>query len=196
MCVLVAQSCLTLCDPIDCSPPDSSVHGILQARILEWVAISFSSFKYSCVYHMKIIFDAFMDKVGSTSSYSAILISSSKISSFLYNWVTLHCTYIHAFFYIHTCLLLLHIYMPSSFTYTYAFFFYIHACLLLLHTHMPSSFTYIHAFFFYIHTCLLLLHTYMPIIHWCALRLFPYLAVENNVVMDLGAHISFQISDF
>ena len=38
-----AQSCLTLCDPIHWSPPGSSVHGILQARILEWVAISFSS---------------------------------------------------------------------------------------------------------------------------------------------------------
>ena len=37
-----AQSCPTLCDPMDCSPPGSSVHGILQARILEWVAISFS----------------------------------------------------------------------------------------------------------------------------------------------------------
>ena len=36
------QSCLTLCDPIDSSPPGSSIHGILQARILEWVAISFS----------------------------------------------------------------------------------------------------------------------------------------------------------
>ena len=36
------QSCLTLCDPVDCSPPGSSVHGILQARILEWGAISFS----------------------------------------------------------------------------------------------------------------------------------------------------------
>ena len=35
----VAQSCLTLCTPMDCSPPGSSVHGILQARILEWVAI-------------------------------------------------------------------------------------------------------------------------------------------------------------
>ena len=33
------QSCLTLCDPLDCSPPGSSVHGILQARILEWVAM-------------------------------------------------------------------------------------------------------------------------------------------------------------
>ena len=38
----VAQSCLTLCDAVDCTPPGSSVHGILQARILEWVAISFS----------------------------------------------------------------------------------------------------------------------------------------------------------
>ena len=37
------QSCLTLCDPIDGSPPGSSVHGILQARILEWVAISSSN---------------------------------------------------------------------------------------------------------------------------------------------------------
>ena len=40
--VLVAQSCLTLCDPIDCSPPGSSVHGTLQTRIPEWVSISFS----------------------------------------------------------------------------------------------------------------------------------------------------------
>ena len=39
----VAQSCPTLCDPVDCSLPGFSVHGILQARILEWVTISFSS---------------------------------------------------------------------------------------------------------------------------------------------------------
>ena len=39
---LVAKSRLTLCDPMDCSLPGSSVHGILQGRILEWVAISFS----------------------------------------------------------------------------------------------------------------------------------------------------------
>ena len=36
----VAQSSLTLSDPMDCSPPGSSVHGILQARVLEWVAIA------------------------------------------------------------------------------------------------------------------------------------------------------------
>ena len=40
--VLVGQSCLTLCNPMDSSPPGSSVHGILQAAILEWVAITFS----------------------------------------------------------------------------------------------------------------------------------------------------------
>ena len=39
---LVDQSCLILCKPMDCSPPGSSVHGILQARMLEWVAIPFS----------------------------------------------------------------------------------------------------------------------------------------------------------
>ena len=38
----VAQLCPSLCDPMNCSMPGSSVHGILQARILEWVAISFS----------------------------------------------------------------------------------------------------------------------------------------------------------
>ena len=39
----VAQSCPTLRDPLDCSPPGSSVHGIFKARVLEWVAIAFSS---------------------------------------------------------------------------------------------------------------------------------------------------------
>ena len=38
----VTQSCQTLCDPMDFSPPGSSVHGIFQARVLEWVAIAFS----------------------------------------------------------------------------------------------------------------------------------------------------------
>ena len=38
----VAQSCLTLSGPMDCSPPGSSIHGIFQARVLEWGAIAFS----------------------------------------------------------------------------------------------------------------------------------------------------------
>ena len=42
----VAQSCLTLSDPMDCSPPGSSVHGIFQARVLEWGAIALC---YQCV---------------------------------------------------------------------------------------------------------------------------------------------------
>ena len=42
VCAESLQSCLTLCDSKDCSLPDSSVHRLLQARILEWVAISFS----------------------------------------------------------------------------------------------------------------------------------------------------------
>ena len=39
MCAKLLQSCLTVCDPMDCSPPGSSVHGILQASILEWIAM-------------------------------------------------------------------------------------------------------------------------------------------------------------
>ena len=42
VCVWITQSCLTLCDPTNCRPPGFSVHGILQARILEWIAIPFS----------------------------------------------------------------------------------------------------------------------------------------------------------
>ena len=46
----VAQACLTLCNPVGCSTPGSSVHGIFQARVLEWVAISFSKIlKYLCI---------------------------------------------------------------------------------------------------------------------------------------------------
>ena len=43
---LVTQSCLTLWDPMDCSPPGSSVHGIFQAGVLEWGAIAFSISNY------------------------------------------------------------------------------------------------------------------------------------------------------
>ena len=46
----VAQSCLTLSDPMDCSLPGSSVHGIFQARVLEWSAIAFSVCVFMCKY--------------------------------------------------------------------------------------------------------------------------------------------------
>ena len=42
VCMLVAQLCPTLCNPMECNSPGYSVHGILQARLLEWVAIAFS----------------------------------------------------------------------------------------------------------------------------------------------------------
>ena len=45
----VTQSCVTLSDPMDCSPPDSSVRGIFQARVLEWGAIAFSE-TYTTMY--------------------------------------------------------------------------------------------------------------------------------------------------
>ena len=44
--VFIPQWCQTLCNPMDCGPPDFSVHGIFQARLLEWVAISFSRGSY------------------------------------------------------------------------------------------------------------------------------------------------------
>ena len=46
----VAQSCLTLSDPMDCSLPGSSIHGIFQARVLEWVAIAFSGGSPNCLH--------------------------------------------------------------------------------------------------------------------------------------------------
>ena len=50
----VAQSCPTLSDPMDCSPPGSSVHGIFQARVLEWGAIAFSEEeKRPCQFKLK-----------------------------------------------------------------------------------------------------------------------------------------------
>ena len=62
----VVQLCPTLCDPVDCSPPGSSVHGILQARILEWVAISFYKYdqnnRFPCVEeHGKATVSRFME---------------------------------------------------------------------------------------------------------------------------------------
>ena len=48
----VAQLCLTLSNPMDCSPPGSSVHGIFQARVLEWGAIAFSHiYSQACLNH-------------------------------------------------------------------------------------------------------------------------------------------------
>ena len=68
----VAQSCLTLCDPMDCSLLGSSVHGIFQARVLEWVAISFSNVR-KVIWIITFWFRIYFQKVywmSSTFSYS------------------------------------------------------------------------------------------------------------------------------
>ena len=61
----VAQSCPTLRDPMDCSLPGSSVHGIFQARVLEWGAIAFSANVYK---HIQICIN-----IGDTNSVDRIL---------------------------------------------------------------------------------------------------------------------------
>ena len=68
---LVTKLCLTLCSPMDCSLPGSSVHGIFQARILEWVAISFSRSSWDALMHI-FIFSVFHDmkkKIGKCCSF-------------------------------------------------------------------------------------------------------------------------------
>ena len=50
----VTQSCLTLCDPMDCSLPGSSIHGIFPATVLEWGAIAFSSFQLATCLHTAV----------------------------------------------------------------------------------------------------------------------------------------------
>ena len=68
----VAQSCPTLCNPVDCSLPGSSVHGIFQARILEWVAISFSRKEYT------------MLNAGLDEAQAGIKIAERNINNFRY----------------------------------------------------------------------------------------------------------------
>ena len=57
----VAQSCPTFSDPMDCSPPSSSIHGIFQARVLKWGATAFSQIKYTYtqihIGHFKLLID-------------------------------------------------------------------------------------------------------------------------------------------
>ena len=58
-----AQSCLTLCNPMSYSPPGSSVHGISQARILEWVAISFSTVLFYLNEILKQLFELLLRQI-------------------------------------------------------------------------------------------------------------------------------------
>ena len=56
----VVQSCPTPSDPMDCSLPGSSVHGIFQARVLEWAAIAFSVVNLSGIVNTKLILNMFI----------------------------------------------------------------------------------------------------------------------------------------
>ncbi len=58
----VAQSCPTLSDPMDCSLPGSSVHGIFQARVLEWVAIAFSVYLLIYIYMLLYFFVEYLSE--------------------------------------------------------------------------------------------------------------------------------------
>ena len=55
VCAKSLQSCLTLCDPMDCNPPGSSVRGIFQARVLEWGAIAFSVKKVNTFHLLRVL---------------------------------------------------------------------------------------------------------------------------------------------
>ena len=77
----VAQSCLTLHDPMDCSLPGSSVHGIFQARVLEWGAIAFSKMEYySDIKKMKSCHLYNMD--GSREELYVLILSLPVVPSF------------------------------------------------------------------------------------------------------------------
>ena len=65
----VAQLCLTLSDPMDCSPPGSSVHGIFQARVLEWGAIAFSKTSYKGIQFSVFSFTLFTGSLSWLSSF-------------------------------------------------------------------------------------------------------------------------------
>ena len=76
------QSCPTLCDPMDCSPPGSSVHGIFQARVLEWGAIAFSARQslVPCLTCFPFFFNPFCF-LGRSGLYTCLLDTGREVSS-------------------------------------------------------------------------------------------------------------------
>ena len=86
----VAQSCLTLSDPMDCSLPGSSVHGIFQARVLEWGAIAFSSiFPSIRVFSSKSALRVRWPKYWSFSFSIGLFNEHSGLISFRMDWLDL-----------------------------------------------------------------------------------------------------------
>ena len=98
-CMLVAQSCPAPCNPMDCSPPSSPVHGIIQARILEWVAIPFS--KGSSRPRDRIQVSCTADRfftVWATREAPRVSKDESIKDSFLWDKLKVSCGFLRAFF--------------------------------------------------------------------------------------------------
>ena len=90
---LITQWCPTLCDPMDCSPPGSSVKGILQARILKWVAISFSrgsSWPRNWTQVSCIAGRLFTDRVTGKPKVQCLKLSTQMWQFFSFLWRNLH----------------------------------------------------------------------------------------------------------
>ena len=91
----VAQSCLTLSNPMDCSLPGSSVHGIFQARVLEWGAIALHAFKYVslCLYSTLLLFSHFwigargQQKCHSNDTVSFVILCSPYPVMIFFCWI-------------------------------------------------------------------------------------------------------------
>ena len=86
----VAQSCPTLHNPMDCSPPDSSIHGIFQARVLEWGAIAFSGIVLYYILKAFIFFLLFLYLSIENNLANALLPSLWKIMPSLAESTALH----------------------------------------------------------------------------------------------------------
>ena len=89
LCTKLLQSCPILCDPMDCSPPGSSVHGILQARILEWVAfprdLPDPGIEPRLPHCRKILYCPSLDHMAIVcSSFSGIAIQFSIVATLIY----------------------------------------------------------------------------------------------------------------
>ena len=102
VCVLVTQSCLTLCDLMDYSPPDLSVHGIIQERILEWVAILFSRESFHSRDQTQVFYTA-----GRFLTIWATSKASSSSLWFQNYWLT-SCSLDHAFSFLWSVMTVLH----------------------------------------------------------------------------------------
>ena len=86
----VAQSCPTLCNPMDCSPPGSSIHGIFQARVLEWGAIG--ELYYVLIWVLKNILRKSLLKISSGTSLRVqqlrLHATSAEVSGLIPGWRT------------------------------------------------------------------------------------------------------------